>query len=134
MLTEAMLCLALNIYHESRDQSIEGMQAVAAVTMQRANHQSKNVCNIVFKPKQFSWANPLTTVSKHTRRQRAKDYIPTDERSWERAKTIARQAINRQLKSKAQSATHYYNPSIAKPKWRAHMVVVAKIGDHVFLR
>ena len=33
----ALLCLALNIYHEARGEPLKGQIAVASVTMNRAN-------------------------------------------------------------------------------------------------
>ena len=35
MLTEALFCLALNAYHEARNQDIRGMIAVTQVVMHR---------------------------------------------------------------------------------------------------
>ena len=37
MLVEAMTCLAMNVYHEARDQSLIGQVAVAQVVMNRNN-------------------------------------------------------------------------------------------------
>ena len=35
MIAEALMCMALNIYHEARNQSIVGQVAVAEVVMNR---------------------------------------------------------------------------------------------------
>lgn len=134
MIAEAIMCLALNIYHESRSQSVKGMKAVAAVTMKRANHSPDNVCKEVFKKKQFSWANPLTLVDAKTRAKRAPKFVPTDGKSWEIAKKIATSAVYGKLKTPAPNAEYFYNPKLATPKWRNEMVLVAKIDDHIFMR
>lgn len=134
MLSTAALCLALNVYHEARNQSIEGMKAVAAVTYNRANKNPDKVCDEVFKPKQFSWANRLTTVKPSVRRKRANEFVPKDERSWERAKKVAQSTINGENKSVAKSATHFYSNKITPPPWSNRFVVVARIDNHIFLR
>ena len=134
LVANAIVCLALNVYHESGNQSEEGMKAVAMVTMKRADNKAENVCKVVFKPKQFSWANPLTTVSLKVRQKRAKDYMPTNQHTWNKSRQIARLAISGKLKSPVKSATYFYNPKLTTPVWKTHMVVVAKIDDHVFLK
>ncbi len=134
LVANAIVCLALNVYHESGNQSKAGMEAVAVVTMKRADNKPENVCKVVFKPKQFSWANPLTTVSLKLRQKRAKDYLPTNQHTWDKSRQIARLAIAGKLKSPVKSATYFYNPKIASPAWKSNMVVVAKIDDHVFLK
>ena len=43
---EGLACLALNIYHEARDQPIEGQVAVAQVVMERvkSNKYPNSIC------------------------------------------------------------------------------------------
>lgn len=57
MLDAALLCLAMNIYHEARGEPIEGQIAVAAVTMNRVEDKRwpDDVCSVVWQPGQFSW-------------------------------------------------------------------------------
>ena len=59
MIEMAITCLALNLYHEARGEPEIGQWAVAQVTMNRAEHDPAKVCDTVFKPRQFSWTNPL---------------------------------------------------------------------------
>lgn len=132
IVADAIVCLALNIYHESRNQSEQGQIAVAQVTMNRAHHNPMEVCGVVFKPYQFSWANPLTTVDKKTRLKNAKKLYPTDEVAWEKALRIARKALYGKLTDVVGPATHYFNPMKAHPKWQHAMVNMGKVGDHKF--
>ena len=56
MILEAgVICLALNIHYEAGVDPIEGQLAVALVTLNRAKHNSANLCNAVFRPGQFEW-------------------------------------------------------------------------------
>ena len=49
MLLESMLCLALNVYHEAKNQSFIGQVAVAQVVMNRVkdNRYPNNICDVV---------------------------------------------------------------------------------------
>ena len=49
-------CLALAVFHEGRNQSVEGQIAIATVVLNRvmANFKS-SICEVVFDGCQFSW-------------------------------------------------------------------------------
>lgn len=138
----ALMCLALNIFHEAAVEPLEGQVAVAQVTINRANNDNKNVCKVVLEPKQFSWANSFSHMpfkQRLTRLERmqkkiAKSAKSSDKNAWKRAINIARQALTGKLKTKAKYADFYYNPSLANPRWRFSMKVVCRIGNHIFLR
>jgi spore germination cell wall hydrolase CwlJ-like protein len=49
VLAAALVCLSLNIYHESRKQPLAGQHAVAQVTWNRAGHDADRVCTVVTK-------------------------------------------------------------------------------------
>ena len=136
MLLESLLCLALNIYHEGRSQGYDGMAAVAVVTMNRAKQDPNQICAEVFRPKQFSWANSLTTVSAKLRKKRAKRFLPKDKKAWAAAKVVAKQALDGKLDSfiyaEIGTADHYFNPDKANPSWQHSMREVATIRNHVF--
>lgn len=52
-------CLALNIYHEARGETVLGRQLVAQVTMNRVEHSGfpDTVCGVVRQRRQFSWTH-----------------------------------------------------------------------------
>ena len=52
-----MVCMADNLFHEAKVDGMRGMEAVAAVVMNRV-HDSRwpdSVCGVVYQPSQFSW-------------------------------------------------------------------------------
>ena len=56
MLKTALMCLALNIYFEARNESIAGQIAVAEVTLNRvaSKNYPNNVCGVIYqKGKKF---------------------------------------------------------------------------------
>ena len=135
--TSVLLCLSINIYHEARDQGYDGMAATAIVVMERANYEPEAVCDVVFKPKQFSWANRLTTApTQAVRNEWAAKLMPKEINAYNAARDVAYQALTDQLDSEivasVGSADHYFNPSKADPQWQHHMDYIVKVGDHAF--
>ena len=57
MIEAALVCLALNIYHESRDQPFLGQVAVAQVVMNRVRDKRypNTVCEVVKQSPTYSW-------------------------------------------------------------------------------
>ena len=131
-LTTAALCLALNIYHESRGESLTGQHAVAQVTMNRAGRDPKNVCEVVTKPKQFSWTMSLTKKTK-TGVALKKDGLPKDEKAWSMARQIASLTLKGQVQDFTRGATFYHAKRV-RPQWSKAMTLVATYGAHRFYR
>lgn len=115
MITAAVMCLALNIYHEARGEPIAGQRAVAHVTLNRARERRMSVCDVVFEPAQFSWT--------------IKDPKVTNEAAWAKALAVAKRASARA--GRGVQANHYHARSV-QPRWAGSMKVVAIIGQHVF--
>jgi len=130
MIETAILCLALNVYHEARGEPLKGQKAVAQVTMNRAGGNPARVCEEVFRPHQFSWANPLT-LNPAQRKAHADKFMPRDARAWERAKDVARKAIAGTMRNPVGNANHYHAVYVS-PRWAPRMRVIARIGGHVF--
>jgi len=110
-----------NIYHEARGEGVVGMQAVAAVTLNRAAQTGKTICDTVYAPKQFSWTN----TAKGRNRPITGD-INT-------AHIIASQAIAGVLEDVTSGATHYHTKAV-KPIWRKSLDKIGTINNHIFYR
>ena len=56
-LSSTILCLALLVYHEARNQPVIGQQAVMEVAYNRSKHKNypNSVCSVVKQSDQFSW-------------------------------------------------------------------------------
>lgn len=128
ILTSALLCMALNLYHESRGENVAGEYAVALVTMNRAHGDTKQVCPTVLKRKQFSWTNAL--VKNKTLVAAGK---PRDQIAWRRAVIIAKIALSGKLYDFTNGSTFYHAKSV-RPAWRKSMMLTRVIGQHVFYR
>lgn len=136
ILTPAIVCLALNIYHESKGEPVRGMKAVAQVTLNRANHEPERVCGEVFKPYQFSWTIPLKGKDIETRRKRAVASVQHLDkkhlRYWNVSLSIAKDALSGKLENIVGKARYFHNPEISTVKWHNTKQFVAQIGNHRF--
>ena len=118
-LTTALMCLAMNVYHEARGEPIDGQIAVAYVTHHRARHDPKNYCAEVYRKGQFSWTAKKTPQ-------------PVKESpEWKTAVAVARTFLI--YPDPTHGATHYHDKK-SKPPWKKTMVAVAHIGGHVFYK
>ncbi len=121
-------CLRLNVYHEAGNQSVEGKEAVAAVTLNRmrVKHYPSTVCGVVYQRKQFSWT---WTLANHA----PKLHNVLEKRQWEISGQVAERALRGELSVDIGNATHYH-ATYVNPKWSRskRMKQVAKIGTHLF--
>lgn len=116
-------CLALNIYHEARNQPLEGQLAVAHVTLNRAEARATtSICQEVYRGWAFSW-------TRDPRKQRP----PKDEQAWRIAQTVARWAMADRDSDPVYGSTYFHSIAIS-PGWAPAKVRVRQIGDHVFYR
>jgi spore germination cell wall hydrolase CwlJ-like protein len=118
--TKDIECLAKNIYHESRGESLHGKIAVAQVTVNRVNSKlfHNTVCGVVYAPSQFSW-----TLDK-TKRVR-------DTKAWQSALEISRAVLTQTVTLPNFTATHFHTRQV-KPYWAKTKTRVAVIGNHIF--
>ena len=116
-----LICLAMNIYWEARNQSVAGQLAVAQVTLNRVldPRYGENVCEVVYEHMQFSWYWD------------GKSDVPMEINAWERAYLIASAALDGSGHVELEGVTHYH-AVYSRPFWRAYMVKVAEIDDHIF--
>lgn len=128
MLTTALTCLALNIYHEGRGETELGKKIIAQTVMNRANHSDANVCREVMKPYQFSWTNKL--VSGRRLKLHGK---PQEKEAWEKCQIIAKQALNGDLDlpKKYRNVTHFHTPRV-QPNWTNRMIKLGRVDGHIY--
>lgn len=126
-LSGALLCLAMNVYHEARGESLAGQIAVAEVTLNRAKTEV-DVCEVISERRQFSWADALPRKAGFVVAK-----VPRRSREWNVAVGVAKASLaRRKLGMKPLITATHYHASYVKPSWRSKMVFVAKIGAHLF--
>ena len=117
MIDAALLCLSLNLYHESRGEPIEGQFAVAQVTLNRAKRDPEKVCDVVRARNQFSWTIKPTGVA--------------DKAAWATAQAVARLSFH--MADFTGGAEHYHALSVY-PAWAPTMTVSGQWGNHIFYK
>jgi spore germination cell wall hydrolase CwlJ-like protein len=130
-LDDPITCLARTIYWEARSDGDGGMEAIANLVMNRLGHEGfpSTVCEVVKQGKehgacQFSWWCE----------DRAHD--AEEEKPYARAKEIAREALNGQLKDRTGGAMYFYHKGSkgSAPDWAKKYVRTAEVGDHIFYK
>ena len=119
-------CLAANIYHEARGESLAGQYMVAYVTMNRvrSTNYPNTICGVVKQSKQFSWFKK--GVSK----------FPTNKEEWDRACSVAIKFLLEEPISKIDlsEGALYYHAVYVKPSWRLRKTYLGRVGNHLFYR
>jgi len=148
MIAEALFCLALNAYHEARNQDIRGMIAVSQVVMNRVESDlyPDNVCDVVEQgPTRESWkTRQYIDIDEEDRvyypiRHRCqfswycdgKDDTPYEEKAWSEAQLIAGGVYYGRLHPMVGDAL-WYHADYVKPEWAESKREVAQIGNHIF--
>lgn len=116
---QEVVCLAKNIYFESRGEPLQGKLAVAKVTLNRTRHEDfpNSICKVVYQPGQFSW----TAKRRH---------VIKDSRAWQESLEIARDALATGLSELRGFSAIYFHSGRKPPGWRGRLV--ARIGNHRF--
>ena len=145
---EETTCLAKNMYWEARNQSVEGMIAVAYVTMNRVydDRFPNTVCQVVYQGQHSKWF--LETHNKwHPLRDRCQfswycdgkaDDVPSiDHVLYDSIKVIAAKIVygynSILMYDFTRGATHYHADYVL-PEWASRKTHTVTIGKHIFYR
>ena len=131
MLSTALTCLALNVYHEARSDPMVGQYAVAQVVMNRVQHSKfpNDVCSVVKQSRndgtcQFSWWCD------------GKSDKPRDEYAWAYAQMVAADILLGQGYDAidiTNGATHYH-ANYVRPYWADELEYTVTYGSHLFYK
>ena len=116
-------CLADNLHHEARGESLAGIRAVASVVLNRvaSKRWPDSICKVVYQRKQFSWANDY--------RERNPKLVAYTEK----VQLVVARAIAGRLKDNTRKSTHYHTLAVY-PKWAGRLEMTEVIGFHVFYK
>lgn len=121
-------CLALNMYREARGEPLNGMIAVAFVTLNRVKSSAfpSSLCSVVYQKHknvcQFTW-HCLKGLPKIN--QQTYDYI----------RTVAKLVyFNTDKVADPTKGALFYHADYVNPKWNRVMKKTAYIGKHIFYR
>ena len=135
MMAEAILCLALNIYHEARNQPTIGQIAVGQVVMNRVadDRYPDDVCDVVYQGLYYESGHPIIHKCQFSWYCDGKDDTPTDEVAYRYAEDVAEMVVMGNTYSHLDGATHYHTTQVA-PAWASGKKFIVRINDHLFYR
>jgi len=137
MIEESELqCLALNIYHEARNESTAGMVAVGQVTLNRVDSQRfpGTVCKVV-RQGVYRGGYPVRNRCQFSWYCDGHSDIPYNIRSYNRSVEIAQWLLftNPWLPDFTDGSL-FYHASYVLPKWSRTKKVTSRIDSHIFYR
>ena len=129
MLTSAVMCLALNMFFEARNEPLSGQQMVAEVTINRVNSSDypNTVCEVVWQNKQFSW----THDGKHDDPTRM-GYLERE--AWKTSLMAAEIILSDPETYLPNTGATHYHADYVQPYWTSNMTYLGKVGSHKFYK
>ena len=138
LLETALMCMAVNIYHEAGNQSMIGQMAVGQVVLNRVEDSRfpDTVCEVVKQAvtykksdKPIRWKCQFTWYC-----DGKKDEPDFDSRTWRLALAHASILItNRIVFDVTEGATHYH-ATYVRPEWAKTKTRTTRIDRHIFYR
>ena len=139
---ESIECMALNIYHESRNQTLGGRLAVGYVTLNRVNNDKypDTICGVVKQAKMNRWylENHNKKVPSRNKCQFSwycdgKSDQPLESNAWEEAYLLAIHVINMyDVISDPTKGSIMYHSTKVNPYWTDAYKYQVTIDDHIF--
>ena len=133
---EALTCLALNIYYEARNQSVEAQIAVSQVVINRVRDDRfpDNICDVIMQAKHSKiTGKPLLNKCQFSWYCDGKTDKPHDLDAYRWAQIIAKHVSEGKSGDMIKGSTHYH-ASYVTPDWAKNKTKTVKIGDHIFYR
>jgi len=137
MISAAVLCLAMNLYHEARGEPLAGQLAVGFSTMNRVadKRYPDTVCGVVTQAKYRSWDkdNPIKHRCQYSWFCDGLSDDPKDGKAMLEATILAQNIYHGRVTDISEGATHYHAVYV-NPYWAGTMTVVLEIDQHIFYR
>ena len=138
LIETALMCLALNTYHEAKNQSMIGQVATAQVVMNRvADRRYPNtVCEVVKQGPKYKGSDvPVRHKCQFSWFCDGKSDEPKrDSKEWRMAQEYARIVLSgRIVLDVTEGATHYH-ATYVKPSWAKTKTRTTRIESHIFYR
>lgn len=137
MIEAALVCLALNGYHEARDQPIVGQIAVAQVVMNRVadSRYPDNPCDVIKQGETYSWTKdfPVRHRCQFSWYCDGKSDKPKDPDAYNKAMMVAHGVFYGNVSDVVEGATHYHAHYVL-PDWAKTKTRTVRIDSHIFYK
>tara|TARA_Y100000114_G_scaffold145475_1_gene155177 strand:+ start:1085 stop:1525 length:441 start_codon:yes stop_codon:yes gene_type:complete len=142
LLETAFICLALNTYHEAKNQSLVGQIATAQVVMNRVadDRYPSTICEVVKQgPTRPSWEDPAKEYPIKHRCQFSwycdgKPDVPKNEKAWKKAQDVAFLVLYNKINLDVTEGATHYHATYVRPAWAKTKTRTTRIEKHIFYR
>ena len=142
LIETAFICLALNTYHEAKNQSLVGQIATAQVVMNRVEDDRfpNTICEVVKQgPTRPSWEDPEKEYPIKHRCQFSwycdgKPDVPKNEKAWRKAQDVAFLVYYNKIQLDVTEGATHYHATYVRPAWAKTKKRTTRIEKHIFYR
>jgi len=137
MVTAAVLCMALNIYHEARGEPLAGQIGVAHSVLNRMadSRYPDTACEVIKQAKYHGWdmINPIRYQCQYSWFCDGLSDKPQDGKAMLEATILAQHVLAGKSIDITEGATHYHADYV-HPYWADEMTTTIKLGSHIYYR
>ena len=137
MLSAAVLCMALNIYHEARGEPLAGQIGVAHSVLNRMSDSRypDTACEVIKQAKYHGWdmINPIRYKCQYSWFCDGLSDKPQDGKAMLEATILAQHVLAGKSIDITEGATHYHADYV-HPYWADTMTTTVKLGSHIYYR
>lgn len=133
---EAIVCLAMNVYHEARGEPLDGQLAVAQVTMNRVESERfpDSVCDVVYQGHRDARGNMIRNKCQFSWYCDGRDDRPYNKDEWDASMDVATAVLTPGGAEDLVGGAMWYHADYVDPYWAPTMTKTAKIGVHIFYK
>ena len=138
LIETALMCLALNTYHEAKNQSMIGQVATAQVVMNRVadSRYPNTVCEVVKQGPKYKGSDvPVRHKCQFSWFCDGKSDEPKlDSKEWFKAKDYARIVLSGRIALDVTEGATHYHATYVRPAWAKTKTRTTRIESHIFYR
>ena len=138
LLETALVCLALNTYHEAKNQSMIGQVATAQVVMNRVadSRYPNSVCEVVKQGPKYKGSDvPVRHKCQFSWFCDGKSDEPKrDSKEWFKAQDYARIVLSGRIALDVTEGATHYHATYVRPAWAKTKTRTTRIERHIFYR
>ena len=138
LLETALVCLALNTYHEAKNLSMIGQVATAQVVMNRVadSRYPNTVCEVVKQGPKYNGSDvPVRHKCQFSWFCDGKSDEPKlDSKEWFKAQDYARIVLSGRIALDVTEGATHYHATYVRPSWAKTKTRTTRIEKHIFYR
>ena len=136
ILETALMCMAINMYHEAKNQSMLGQIAVGQVVMNRVEDSRfpDNVCDVVTQSVTYKGTDkPVLHKCQFSWYCDGLPDKPKNLKQYNEFFNFALMIVQGKLRLlDITDGALWYHADYVKPSWAKHKKITTEIGDHIF--